>query len=308
MARLPVPFSLELLQRKLQDFLAGLARKYGDLRGKVEVTIRPDVSLQDVGGLKGTKREIQGLAYALKSPELHQRWGTKPPKGILLYGPPGTGKTLLAKALAHEAEAVFFHLKVSNIVAKWFTDAGDLIQEVFMVVKENGRFILFLDEIEALSFPEEVRVPLRRVLHTVAENLEGLEPYDQLMAVAASNRADAIDPALIQPGRFGRLIEVPLPESDEKREILKIHQAKAEAAAGRKLFAELDDDPLLARMVKMSGADIVEIIQRALEEKVRLEGSRERPGLVTTEDVKKVIEDYRRTKEVVEKIRYGQYL
>lgn len=308
MARLPVPFSRELLQRKLQDFLAGLAKKYGDLRGKVEVTIRPDASLQDIGGLKGAKWEVQGLSYALKSPELLQRWGTKPPKGILLYGPPGTGKTLLAKALAHEAEAIFFHLKISNIVAKWFADSGDLIQEVFTAAKENGRSILFLDEIEALSFPEEARVPLRRVLHTVAENLEGLEPYDQIMAVAASNRPDAVDPALIQPRRIDHLIEVPLPESDEKREIFKIHQAKAEAMAGRKLFTELDYDPLLARMVRMSGTDIVEIIQRALEEKVRLEGSGERPGLVTTEDLQKVIEEYRRTKEVIEKIRYGQYL
>lgn len=308
MARLPVPFSRELLQRRLQDFLNGLAKTYGDLRGKVEITIRPDVSLQEIGGLKGAKWEVQGLAYALKTPELHQRWGTKPPKGILLYGPPGTGKTLLAKALAHEAEAVFFHLKIANIVAKWFADSGDLIQSVFTAAKEGGRGILLLDDIEALSFPEEVRSPLRRVLHTVAENLEGLEPYDQVMAVAASNRADALDPALIQPGRFDRLIEVPLPESDEKREIFKIHQAKAEAMAGRRLFAELDYDPLLARMVKMSGADIVEIIQRTLEEKARLEGSGEQPGLVTTGDLQKVIEDYRRTKEVVEKIRYGQYL
>jgi transitional endoplasmic reticulum ATPase len=215
---------------------------------------------------------------------------------------------LLAKAFAQEAEAIFFHIRLSNIVAKWYGDAGDLIQEVFTVLKENGRSVLFLDDVEALSFPEELKPQLRRVLHTIAENLEALETYDETIVIASTNRPDAVDPTLIQPGRLGRLIEVPLPERDEKREILKLKQARAEALAGRRLFAELDYDSILARVVKMSGADIDEIVQRTLEEKARLEGSGEQPSLVTTEDFQRVIEDYHRTQEVVEKIRYGQYL
>jgi len=300
--------SQELLQRKLEDFLTGLSKRYGDLKGKVEIFIRTGISFEDIGGLAGTKRKLQGLVYALKSPDLPRRWGTKLPKGILLYGPPGTGKTLLAKAFAQEAEAIFFHIRLSNIVAKWYGDAGDLIQEVFTVLKENGRSVLFLDDVEALSFPEELKPQLRRVLHTIAENLEALETYDETIVIASTNRPDAVDPTLIQPGRLGRLIEVPLPERDEKREILKLKQARAEALAGRRLFAELDYDSILARVVKMSGADIDEIVQRTLEEKARLEGSGEQPSLVTTEDFQRVIEDYHRTQEVVEKIRYGQYL
>ncbi len=299
----------DLLQRKLEDFLARLTKKYGDLKGKVEIAVRPEVSFEEIGGLARAKQEIQGLVHALKSPELSRRWGTKPHKGILLYGPPGTGKTLLAKALAREAEAVFFHIRISNVVAKWYADAGELIQEVFVIAKENGRSVLFLDEVEALTLPpEEARTVGRRVVNTVAENLDDLNAYDQIMAVAASNRVDAVDPLLIQHGRLYRFIEVPLPESDEKREIFRLHQARAEAIARRKLFAELDYDSLLARTAKMSGADLAEIVQRALEEKVRLEGEGGEPGLVTTEDLQRVIEGYRRTQEIVEKIRYGQYL
>jgi ATP-dependent 26S proteasome regulatory subunit len=126
--------------------------------------------------------------------------------------------------------------------------------------------------------------------------------------VASTNRIDAIDATLVRPGRIDRFIEVGLPEAEEKAEIFRIHQAKAEARAGRKLFLELQYDAIITRMVKLSGADIAEIIQRALEEKVRLEGSGQQAGLVSTEDIQRVLEQYRRTKEVIEKIRYGQYL
>jgi ATP-dependent 26S proteasome regulatory subunit len=117
-----------------------------------------------------------------------------------------------------------------------------------------------------------------------------------------------VDPTLIRPGRIDRLIEVPLPESDEKREILQIHLRQAEAIAGRPLFGDLDLDAILARTVKMSGADLAEIVQKVLEGKVQQEGAGTQPGPVTTEDMQRIIEEYRKTKEVIEKIRYGQYL
>jgi ATP-dependent 26S proteasome regulatory subunit len=299
---LPPPATREALRRRLEDFLVKLEKKYGDLRGKVEMTMTPETSLKEIGGLAGPKREIEGLVFALKSPDLHLRWGTKPPKGVLLYGPAGTGKTLLSKALAREAGAVFLHLKLNNIVSKLRGESGELFQEVFTAVKENGRTVLFLDELDALSverlfLPEEARAAGGRLVNTMAENLDDLGDTGQLMVVASTNRIDAIDAALVRPGRIDRFIEVGLPEAEEKAEIFRIHQARAEARAGRKLFLELQ-----------YGADIAEIIQRALEEKVRLEGSGQQPGLVSTEDVQKVIEQYRRTKEVIEKIRYGQYL
>ncbi len=302
----------EILRRQLEDFLARLSKRFGEIKGKIEISMQPDVSFRDIGGLSRAKHQIAGLVYALKSPDLHKKWGTQPPNGVLLYGPPGTGKSLLAQALAREAEAVFFHVRVTNVVTKWYGDSWDVLQEVFRQVKESGRCILFLDEIDDLVFdraaPEELRTASRRLVNSLGEQLDDIGRSGDILAVASTDRPDSVDAALIQPGRLDRLIEVPLPETEGKQEILKIHMARAELLASRKLFAELDYDSVLARTVKMSGADIAEIVQKALEEKVHQEGSGQQPGPVTTEDMQRTIEDYRKTKELIEKIRYGQYL
>ena len=302
----------EVLRRKLEDFVARLAKRFGDMKGKIDVAVKPEVSFADIGGVARAKQEIAGLVFALKSPDLHKKWGTRPPSGVLLYGPPGTGKTLLAMALAREAEAVFFHVRVTNVVAKWYADSFDVLQEVFNQVKESDRCILFLDEIDDLVFdraaPEEMRHASRRLVNSVAEQLDDIGRSGDILAVASTNRPDAVDPILIRAGRLDQLIEVPLPETDEKRAVLKIHMEKANAMAGRTLFADPDLDAVLARTVKLSSADLAEIVQKSLEEKVRQEGSGAQPGPVTTEDMQRAIEEYRKTKEVIEKIRYGQYL
>jgi transitional endoplasmic reticulum ATPase len=302
----------DILRRKLEDFLARLTKKYGEMKGKVEFAMQPDATFKDIGGLERAKQEIAGLVSALKSPDLHRKWGTQPPNGVLLYGPPGTGKTLLAKALAREAEAVFFHVRVTNVVTKWYGDSWEVLYEVFSQIKESGRAVLFLDEIDDLVFdraaPEEMRAASRRLVNSMAEQLDDIGRSGDILAVASTNRPDAVDPALIRPGRIDRLIEVPLPETEAKREILRIQIERAEAIAGRRLFAEIDPDPILARTVKMSGADIAEIVQKVLEGKVQQEGSGAQPGPVTTEDLQRAIEEYRKTKEIIEKIRYGQYL
>jgi transitional endoplasmic reticulum ATPase len=302
----------DILRRKLEDFLARLAKRFGDMKGKIEVSMKPGVSFTDIGDLARAKQEIAGLVFALKSPDLHKKWGTQPPNGVLLYGPPGTGKTLLAMALAREAEAVFFHVRVTNVVTKWYADSFDVLQEVFTQVKESGRCVLFLDEIDDLIFdraaPEEMRHASRRLVNSVGEQLDDIGRSGDILAVASTNRPDAVDPTLIRAGRLDQLIEVPLPETEGKREILRIHMRAAEALAGRKLFADLDVDAVLARTVKMNSADLAEIVQKSLEEKVRQEGAGAQPGPVTTEDMQRAIEDYRKTKEIIEKIRYGQYL
>ena len=302
----------EILRRKLEDFLARLTKKYGEMKGKVEFSMQPEVAFKDIGGLERAKQEIAGLVSALKSPDLHRKWGAQPPNGVLLYGPPGTGKSLLAKALAREAEAVFFHVRVTNVVTKWYGDSWELLSEVFGQVKESGRTILFLDEIDELVFdraaPEEMRAASRRLVNSMAEQLDDIGRSGDILAVASTNRPDAVDSALIRPGRINRLIEVPLPETEGKREILRIHMERAEAIAGRKLFADVDPDPILARTVKMSGADIAQVVQKVLEGKVQQEGAGTQPGPVTTEELQHAIEEYRKTKEVIEKIRYGQYL
>jgi len=303
----------EITLRRWEDFLSSLSKRFGPLSGKVVFEGIPDVSLRDVGGLRSAKREVESLVLSLRRPDLYRRWGTKPIKGVLFYGPPATGKTLLAKALAREAEAIFFHLRMRGIALKWSMEAGDLFQELFTVIRGNEGVVLYLDELEALTFErtfgtEEARGASRRAINALLESLEGLDAHERAMVLASTSQADAVDPALIGPGRFDRLIEVPLPDGEEKQEILEIQQRKAEALAGRPLFKALDYDAITARTAKMSGGDLHEIVQRTLEEKARLEGSGHDPGLVETHDLLRVIEEYRKIKEVVEKIRYGQYL
>jgi SpoVK/Ycf46/Vps4 family AAA+-type ATPase len=207
---------------------------------------------------------------------------------------------------------VFFHVRVTNVVTKWYADSVDVLQEVFSQVKESGRAVLFLDEIDDLVFdraaPEEMRTASRRLVNSVAEQLDDIGRSGDILAVASTNRPDVVDPTLIRAGRLDQLIEVPLPETEGKREILRIHMAKAEALAGRRLFGELDLDAILARTVKLNSADLAEIVQKSLEEKVRQEGAGAQPGPVVTEDMQRAVEDYRKTKEIIEKIRYGQYL
>jgi transitional endoplasmic reticulum ATPase len=301
-----------LLRRQLEDFLARLTKRFGEMKGKIEIAMQPEVSFKDIGNLARAKQEIAGLVFALKSPDLHKKWGAQPPNGVLLYGPPGTGKTLLAKALARESEAIFFHIRVTNVVTKWYAESWEVLQDVFTQAKESGRCVLFLDEIDDLVFdravPEELRAASRRLVNSIGEQLDDIGRSGDILAVASTNRPDVVDPTLIRPGRIDRLIEVPLPENEGKREIFQIHLDRAEAIAGRPLFASLDFDAILARTVKMSGADIGEIVQKVLEGKVQQEGAGAQPGPVTTEDMQRTIEEYRKTKEIIEKIRYGQYL
>ena len=301
-----------LLRRQLEDFLARLTKRFGEMKGKVEITMQPEVSFKDIGDLARAKQEIAGLVFALKSPDLHKKWGAQPPNGVLLYGPPGTGKSLLAKALARESEAIFFHIRVTNVVTKWYAESWEVLQEVFAQAKESGRCVLFLDEIDDLVFdravPEELRAASRRLVNSIGEQLDDIGRSGDILAVASTNRPDVVDATLIRPGRIDRLIEVPLPENEGKREIFQIHLDRAEAIAGRPLFVDLDFDAILARTVKMSGADIGEIVQKVLEGKVQQEGAGAQPGPVTTEDMQRTIEEYRKTKEIIEKIRYGQYL
>jgi transitional endoplasmic reticulum ATPase len=301
-----------LLRRQLEGFLARLTKRFGEMKGKIEIAMQPEVSFKDIGDLARAKQEIAGLVFALKSPDLHKKWGAQPPNGVLLYGPPGTGKSLLAKALARESEAIFFHIRVTNVVTKWYAESWEVLQEVFAQAKGSGRCVLFLDEIDDLIFdravPEELRAASRRLVNSIGEQLDDIGRAGDILAVASTNRPDVVDATLIRPGRIDRLIEVPLPENEGKREILQIHLDRAEAIAGRPLFAGLDFDAILARTVKMSGADIGEIVQKVLEGKVQQEGAGAQPGPVTTEDMQRTIEEYRKTKEIIEKIRYGQYL
>lgn len=273
------------------------------LLGRIEIE-KPTTSFSEIGGQKEAKREIQGLAFALKNPELYKKWGTRPPKGILLTGPPGTGKTLLVEALAAEAEARVFHIEVSDIVSKWYGEAEQLMKMVFEEASRNKeKTILFFDELDAIApYRTGAHEATARIVSTLLENLSGLEDNPDILFVAATNRPEAVDPALTRPGRIDRIVEVPLPDEEGRKEIFEIHKKKAEKIAERDLFTELDMEKIAAETERFSGADIEELIRRTLEERVRMEGTGEEPELVATEDVLRMLKGYEKIRRAKERI------
>ena len=287
--------------------------KFGDLTGRVETEIHPAVAFEDVGGLQQAKTLLRGFALAVSQPESYAHWGIAPPKGVLLYGPPGTGKSKLAKALATAAGAIFFHVKLLNLTSKFGANTGELLQEILRIAGSEGRAVLYLDEAEALSLehllpPPAAREASARLVAALCEKLDGLAPTGRVLVVGATSRTDAIDAELVAPGRLDHLVEVVLPDADAQREILELIRARAERHASRPLFETVDYRKILPVMGGMSGADISEIIQRALETKVHRAAEGTDPGLVSTEDLLVSIDAYKRVRGVVEKIRYGQYL
>ncbi len=301
------------IQRRLEDVFAKVGEKFGDLTGRIDVRVNAETSFAEIGGLGDAKATVQGLVPAITDPELYRRWGITPPKGLLLYGPPGTGKSLLARALATRAEAIFYHCKLKNLTSKFGPNTGELLQEVLGVAREHGRGVVFLDEADALSLEHllpqaQAREASGRLVAALCEKLDGLPPFSRLVVMAATHRTDAVDASLVMPGRLDRLVEAPLPDGPAQQEILELTRAKAERAAGRPLVAEVDLRSVLPPMGGMSGAEIAQVLRRALEQKVHAAGEGRDAGLVTTQDLLDQIDAYRRIRGVVEKIRYGQYL
>jgi ATP-dependent 26S proteasome regulatory subunit len=301
------------LQRRIEDVFVKLGEKYGDLTGRVETRIKSTVTFDDVGGLQPAKTIVKGFALALTSPDLYRQWGIEPPKGILLYGPPGTGKSKLAQALATTSGAIFYHLKLMNLTSKFAANTGDLLQEILRIAMAEGPAVLFLDEAEALSLehllpPPQAREASARLVAALCEKLDAMSTTDRILIVASTTHTDALDPALVAPGRLDHLIEIPLPDPASQREILELIRLRTEKTAGRPLFEKIDYDKVLPVMGGMSGADLSVIVRRALEVKVR--AAAEQPGgsPVSTEDLLDAIDAYKSVRGVVEKIRYGQYL
>src|SRR6266852_2524926 len=226
------------LQRRLEDVFAKLGEKFGDLTGRVETKMRSTVTFDDVGGLRQAKTGLKGFALALSNPDLYRQWGIDPPKGVLLYGPPGTGKTKLAQAVATASSAIFYHLKLMNLTSKFGANTGDLLQEILRIAMAEGPAVLFLDEAEALSLehllpPPQAREASARLVAALCEKLDALSTAARILVVAATTHTDALDPALVAPGRLDHLIEIPLPDPGAQKEILELVRVRTEKNAGR---------------------------------------------------------------------------
>jgi len=249
-----------------------------------EVIERPKVTYKDIGGLEKQLQELrEAVELPLRHPELFEKIGIEPPKGVLLYGPPGCGKTLMAKAIATEASATFIRVVGSELVRKFIGEGARLVHELFELAKEKAPTIIFIDEIDAVGAKrmDETTGGEREVNRTLMQllaEMDGFDPRGNVKVIAATNRPDILDPALLRPGRFDRLIEVPLPDFRGRLEILKVHTRKMNLKdVDLRIIAEMTDGA--------SGADL-----KAIATEAGMFAIRARREYVTQEDFLKAIE------------------
>jgi transitional endoplasmic reticulum ATPase len=246
----------------MNDFMEALKDVEPSAMREVLVEV-PTVKWEDIGGLADVKLELQeAVEWPLKYPEVFEHLDAKPPKGILLYGPPGTGKTLLAKAVANESEANFISVKGPELLSKWVGESERAVREIFRKAKQAAPSIIFFDEIDSIA-------PVRgggygdshvteRVISQLLTEMDGLEELRGVVVIAATNRPDIIDPALLRPGRFDKLLYVPPPDIKARKEILKIHLKK------KPLAEDVDIEELARRTEGYTGADLAAVCNTAV--------------------------------------------
>jgi len=237
--------------------------------GMREVFIEdPDVKWTDIGGLEEVKRELQeAVEWPMKYPGLYDKLGHKMPRGILLHGPSGTGKTLLAKAVATESEANFVSVRGPELLSKWVGESERGIREIFRRARQASPCVIFFDEIDSIA-------PIRgaggetavteRVVSQLLTELDGMENMHGVVVLAATNRPDMIDPALLRPGRFDKIIQIPLPDKESRKMILKINAEKIPIVNDPNDPQRVDIDKIAELTDGLSGADTAAIANTAV--------------------------------------------
>ena len=225
-----------------------------------------DITYDDIGGLGNTIDQLREMVeLPLRHPELFQRLGVDPPKGLLLHGPPGTGKTLLARAVAAEAEATFFHIGGPEIVGRHYGESEQRLRDIFQEAQQNAPAIIFIDEIDSIA-PKRSEVTgevERRLVAQLLTLMDGLEPRQNIVVIGATNRVDTIDEALRRPGRFDREIIIGVPDQEGRREVLSIH------TRGMPLSGTVDLDELARVTYGFVGADLAALAREAAMDSVR---------------------------------------
>ena len=238
--------------------------KETDVRARVmQVEHSPDVTYADIGGLEDQMQEVrETVEMPLEHPDMFEVVGIQPPSGVLLYGPPGTGKTMLAKAVANETDATFIKMAGSELVHKFIGEGAKLVRDLFEVARENQPAVIFIDEIDAIASKRTDSktsgdAEVQRTMMQLLSEMDGFDERGEVRIIAATNRFDMLDEAILRPGRFDRLIEVPKPDTAGREIIFQIHTRKMN-------LADSIDFSRLATMVEdASGADIKAICTEA---------------------------------------------
>ncbi len=229
----------------------------------MEVTESPDVSYADIGGIDDQIREVrEAVEDPLDNPEQFEQVGIEPPSGVLLHGPPGTGKTMLAKAVANESDATFIKMTGSELVQKFIGEGARLVRDLFALAAEEEPAVVFIDEIDAIASRRTDSktsgdAEVQRTMMQLLSEMDGFDDRGEIRIMAATNRYDMLDEAILRPGRFDRLIEVPNPGVEGRRKILEIHTREINVSE------EIDFDALAEELDDYSGADIESLVTEA---------------------------------------------
>ena len=261
---------------------------------------RPNVHWSDIGGLDKVKEELkEAVELPLKRPEAFEKMGIRPVKGVLLVGPPGTGKTLLAKAVATERESNFISIKGPEVLSKYVGESEKTVREIFRKARLAAPCIIFIDEIDSIAsarggedeFDSGVS---RRVVDTLLTEMDGLAGLKNVVVLAATNRPEAIDPALLRPGRFDRIIEIPMPDAETRLAIFKVH------TKNMPLDKSVSLEELANQTDGYTGAEIENICREA-----GMNAIRANRDYVTREDFQNALQEVKPTipKEVTERIK-----
>jgi len=251
----------------------------------MELEERPQITYKDIGGLKEQILEIREMIeLPLNKPHLFEEVGIDPPKGVLLHGPPGTGKTLLTKAVAHETNATFIRVIGSELVQKYIGEGARLVREIFRMAKERAPSIVFIDELDAigskrLDMATSGDREVQRTLLQLLSQMDGFDPRGDVKMIGATNRPDILDSALLRPGRFDRIIEIPMPTLEALQEIFKIHTQKMQ------LKNDVKIPELVAMSENASGADV-----KAITTEAGMFAIREERSIVTLNDFTNAID------------------
>ncbi len=260
------------MQRRAAGQMGGVM-SIGKSKAKAYTTDKPSTTFDDIAGYEGVKQEISEVVDFLRYPERFREIGARVPKGMLLVGPPGTGKTLFARAVAGEAGVGFLSVTGSDFMEMFVGVGASRVRDLFQQARRMGRAIIFIDEIDSIGRKRGAGLggghdEREQTLNQMLAEMDGFETSEGIVIMAATNRPDILDPALLRPGRFDRQIVVPVPEASERKAILEVH------SRDKRIGADVDMDTMAKATVGMAGADLANLVNEAALVAVR-RGSKE---------------------------------